>query len=461
MMTMKVIVQHWIDRLANAGSLSSDSEEERLRKAVLTFIATLIGIAAIIWGIAYVGLGFALSGSIPLSYAVISFSSLIYFFRTKRYGFFCFSQLFLILILPFLLQWSLGGFAAASAVMIWALLSPMGALMFAGPRQALPWFLAWGFLTIISGVADGRLSQHAATMSSAAGVTFYVMNLGSVSFIVFVLLQYFVRKRKEALNRLNSAQAQLISAGKMAALGNLVAGITHEINTPIGTINSATDIFNRGITKIIRILESDDGAENINNNKILKETIHILQQNIQNNVAATDRIVRVLESVKNFTRLDEAKLQKADIHKGIDSTLILIEHELKDRIKLIKDYGSIPEVLCYPGELNQMFMNLLVNAVQAIKAEGTITINTSLEDRHIKIRISDTGVGIAPEKLNHLFEPGFTSKQSRIQMRTGLYTSYNIVHKHQGEIHVYSEVGKGTTFTIVLPVNLEETVERT
>ncbi|MEE9170075.1 MAG: hypothetical protein V3U73_09930, partial [bacterium] len=347
MMTMKVIVQHWIDRLANAGSLSSDSEEEGLRKAVLTFVATLIGIAGLIWGIAYVALGLPFSGSIPLGYSVVSFGSLFYFFRTKRYGFFRFSQLFLILLLPFLLQWSLGGFAAASAVMIWALLSPMGALMFAGTRQALLWFLAFLLLTVISGILEGRLSQHAATMPPMVIVVFYVMNLGSVSFIVFVLLQYFVRKREEALNKLNAAQAQLISAGKMAALGNLVAGITHEINTPIGTINSATDIFKRGITKIIRILESDDGPENINNNKILKETIHILQQNIQNNVAATDRIVRVLESVKNFTRLDEAKLQKADIHKGIDSTLILIEHELKDRIKLIKDYGSIPEVLCY------------------------------------------------------------------------------------------------------------------
>jgi signal transduction histidine kinase len=235
----------------------------------------------------------------------------------------------------------------------------------------------------------------------------------------------------------------------------VVAGITHEINTPIGTINSATDIFNRGITKIIRILESDDGPENLNNNKILKETIHILQQNIQNNVTATDRIVRILDSVKNFTRLDESNLQKTNIHKGIDSTLTLIEYELKDRIKLIKDYGSIPKVLCYPGELNQMFMNLLRNAVQAIKGEGTITINTSLEDRHIKIRISDTGIGIAPEKLNQLFEPGFTSKQSRIQMRAGLYTSYNIVHKHHWEIKVESEVGKGTTFTIILPVDLK------
>jgi hypothetical protein len=217
---MKVIMQHWIDRLANTGSLSSDSEEERLRKAVLTFVATLIGIAALIWGIAYMALGRLFSGSIPLGYALVSFGSLFYFFRTKRYRFFRFSQLFLILLLPFLLQWSLGGFAAASAVMIWALLAPMGALMFAGTRQTLLWFLAFLLLTVISGILDGKLSQHAVTMPPMVYVVFYVMNLGAVSTIVFLLLQYFVRKREQAMKRLNASQAQLISAGKMVALGS-------------------------------------------------------------------------------------------------------------------------------------------------------------------------------------------------------------------------------------------------
>ena len=452
---MKEKLKHWIDQLANAGSLSSDSEEERLRKTMLVFVATLIGIAAIIWGTAYVALGLVISASIPLSYSVIAFSSFLYFLHTKRYRFFRFSQLFLILLLPFFLQWSLGGFAAASAVIIWAFLAPIGALMFAGTRQALPWFLAFMLLIVISGIFDGRFSQHTATMPPVVVVIFYVMNLGVVSSIVFVVLRYFVRKRIEALNRLNATQAQLIHAGKMGALGNLVAGITHEINTPISAINSTTDICNRGINKMIKILESNNGSKDNNNNKILMETIQIVQKNIQNNVPATHRIVRILQSVKNFTRLDEAELQKANIHDGIDSTLTLIEHELKGRIKIITEYGSIPEINCYPGELNQIFMNLLMNAVQAIKDEGTITINTSLEDHHIKIKISDTGAGIVPEKLNSLFEPGFTSKQSRIQMKTGLYTSYNIVHNHHGEINVHSKVGKGTTFTVCLPISYD------
>jgi len=337
--------------------------------------------------------------------------------------------------------------------MIWALLSPMGALMFAGPRQALSWFLAFVLLTIISGLLDGKLSQHAAPISSTVGVVFYVMNIGCVSSIVFVLLRYFVRKREDALRSLNAAQAQLIHSGKMAALGNLVAGITHEINTPIGAINGAADIFNKGISKMVRILGEDHRPENTEHDAVLKKTARILQQNAETNMVATDRIAKILESVKNFSRLDEAEVKKADIHVGIDSALDLIEHELRDRIKLIKDYESVPAIYCRPGELNQVFMNLLMNAVQSIKDEGTITIRTSVDNSRIEIRISDTGIGIAPEQLAHLFEPGFTTKQSRIQMRTGLYTSYSIVQKHDGEIHVQSKLGQGTTFTVFLPIS--------
>lgn len=281
---MKEKLKHWIDQLSNVGSLSTDSEEEKLRKTTLVFVATLIGIAAIMWGTAYMALGLVISGSIPLSYSVISFSSFLYFLYTKRYYFFRFTQLFLILLLPFFLQWSLGGFSASSAVIVWAFLAPMGALMFAGTRQALPWFLAFVLLMVISGIFDGRFSQHTATISPMVAVIFYVMNLGVVSTIVFVVLRYFVRKRIETLNRLNATQAQLIHTGKMAALGNLVAGITHEINTPIGAINSATDICNWGITKIIKTLDSNNGSKDNNDNKILLETIHIVQQNIQNNV---------------------------------------------------------------------------------------------------------------------------------------------------------------------------------
>ncbi len=196
---MKKRLRNWIHRLANAGSLPADTQEQRLRKAILVFLVTIYCIAGALWGIAYLALTLPLSGSIPLGYTVVSGSSLLYFFRTKRYGFFRFSQLLLILFLPFLLHCSLGGFAASSVVMIWAILSPVGALMFVGTRQAVPWFLAYLVLMVLSGILDEKLAQHAAAIPSLIVIIFFVMNVGGVSTIVYVLLQYFVREREQAM----------------------------------------------------------------------------------------------------------------------------------------------------------------------------------------------------------------------------------------------------------------------
>jgi len=263
---------------------------------------------------------------------------------------------------------------------------------------------------------------------------------------------------EQTLDQLNATQAQLIQSGKMVALGQLVAGIAHEINTPIGAIKSAADVFERVTAKVMQILESDEVPDNIKNNKELLAAIEALKQNTQNTVIGTDRILKIIHSLKNFTRLDEASFQKANIHDGLDSTLTLLEHDIKDGIRVVKEYGLIPEIYCYPNELNQVFMNLLMNGLQAIKEKGTLTIKTQTDDGHIKIKISDTGKGIPQEKIEQLFEPGFTNKHSRVRMRTGLYTSYNIVHKHKGAIKVESELGNGTSFIISIPDNLDKSI---
>ncbi len=194
-------IQHLIDRLAALGTLPTDTEEGRLQKALLTFIATLIGLAAVLWGSVYLFLGLYVAGAIPLGYALSSAISLTYLGVTKRYHLFRFIQLFLILILPFLLQWSLGGFADASAVIIWALLAPIGALMFSGPRPAVPWFIAFLALTVFSRVIHPWLPTRTAEVPFLFAQVFYVMNLGVVSSIIFVLLQFFVREREKAKAR--------------------------------------------------------------------------------------------------------------------------------------------------------------------------------------------------------------------------------------------------------------------
>lgn len=207
---MNASLKHFIYRLANAGSLPSDSNEWRLRKAILIFLASIYCIAGVFWGISYLALGLTTAGLIPLSYSLLSGCSIYVFFRTKRYGLFCFVQLFFILILPFLLQYSLGGFAASSAVMIWAILSPIGALMFTRVSRALPWFFAYLFLMIISGVYDSAMATHAVNIPSTVSVLFFVMNLGGVSIIAYVLLRFFVLEREQAMAVLDTAHKEVI-----------------------------------------------------------------------------------------------------------------------------------------------------------------------------------------------------------------------------------------------------------
>ncbi|MGD9182965.1 MAG: PP2C family protein-serine/threonine phosphatase [Desulfobacterales bacterium] len=197
------IIDFWIERLSKAGSLKTDSEEQRLHKAVLIFLAVIYTVAGIIWGSGYLLLGLPVSGSIPLSYAFISATSLLYFFKTKHFKFFCRSQLTLILVLPFLLQWSLGGFIASGAVVLWSILSPIGALMFAGTTRSIPWFIAYVLLMVISGFQSGGGSWQQGTLSNTLVVASFVMNIGGVSAIVFILLRYFVHAREQAMAALD------------------------------------------------------------------------------------------------------------------------------------------------------------------------------------------------------------------------------------------------------------------
>ncbi|MFC1717401.1 ATP-binding protein [Candidatus Poribacteria bacterium] len=260
------------------------------------------------------------------------------------------------------------------------------------------------------------------------------------------------RELAESLQQLKETQDQLIVKEKMAALGGLVAGVAHEVNNPIGAVNSSTDILARCVNRIKTLIETSRSIEDLRNDERLQRSMEALNANNKTIATASDRIARIAESLKNFARLDEAELQNADIHEGIDSALTLIDHEFGDKVSVIKEYGDIPSILCYPGELNQAFMHLLRNAGQSIEDKGTIRIATSVDEGHIKISISDTGKGIPPENLSRIFDPGFTTQGGGIGIGTGLSMVYNIVHKHQGDIRVNSKVGEGTEFIISLPI---------
>ncbi len=261
--------------------------------------------------------------------------------------------------------------------------------------------------------------------------------------MLFKKLETQNQELETALFELKETQAQLIQSEKMASLGQLVAGIAHEINTPVAAINSNVELTNKYLQKLLTVDHMPDTAKNIvvtidSTGEITKEAIK--------------RINGMVKALKNFVRLDEAEQKEADIHQGIESTLLLTKHETKDRIKIIKEFNEITPIKCYPNLLNQVFMNLIINASQSIENQGEITIKTHSDTTHIYIEISDTGCGIAQKNLNKIFEPGFTTKQAGMGTGLGLFICYKIIEKHKGQIIVKSQPGKGSRFIIKLPI---------
>jgi len=256
---------------------------------------------------------------------------------------------------------------------------------------------------------------------------------------------------QELLEELRRTQAQLVQSEKMAALGKLVAAVVHEMNTPLGTLNGTVDVSMRSITHILDVLEKSRTLEEAKQSKQFQDSARALRSITPVSQAASNRISRIMDSLKSFTRLDQAPLQTVDLHEALETTLTLMEHILRDRIRVEKKYSDIPQVVCYPGELNQVWMNLLSNASQAIEENGTIAVRTVAEGEDVRVEIADTGVGIPRERIYHLFDPRFSSRGERVKAGMGLFISYNIVRKHGGEIKIESELGRGTTVTVILP----------
>jgi len=257
----------------------------------------------------------------------------------------------------------------------------------------------------------------------------------------------------ELLEQLKSAQLQLVHSEKMASLGRLVAGITHEINSPIAAVNSTNDVTVRLIQKLENTIQEN---KKLTSNGEFGNSLTLIKQNTDIVAQAADRIKTLVDSLKKFTGLDAAQLRKTDLHESIESVLVLLTKEIGEHISVKKEYGDLPQVFCYPSQINQVFMSLLSNAVQSIESSGEVRICTSTKDDAVCIEISDTGRGIPKERLEHLFEFDFSVQRERVKLASGLVTAHNIVKSHKGEIEVKSEVGKGSTFTIFLPVDFRK-----
>ena len=285
-----------------------------------------------------------------------------------------------------------------------------------------------------------------------------------------------ITERKQAQEDKEKLQAQLLQSEKMASVGQLAAGIAHEINNPTGFISSNLNTlkdYQNDITRLSRLyrkliadLRDTIAKENLPSSiaKQVEEIVDLeteadidyvlndLPALIEDSQEGTERIKKIVVDLKDFAHPGEDKLSSADINKGLDSTLNVVWNELKYKATVTKDYGDLPLISCYPQQLNQVFMNILVNAAQAIEKQGEIKIVTRALDEYAEIKISDTGAGIPEENLSKIFDPFFTSKEVGKGTGLGLNVAYNIIKKHEGTIDVESTVGEGTTFTIRIPV---------
>jgi len=265
----------------------------------------------------------------------------------------------------------------------------------------------------------------------------------------------------EAYRQLKSTQSQILQQEKMASVGQLAAGVAHEINNPMGFISSNLTTLKRYQGKLIdylRLLEKcgqeSEQRQQQKEYKTKQKIDYILEDIvdlIDESSDGAERVKKIVQNLKSFSRVDQSDCVLADINECLESTLAIAWNEIKYKSTLEKDFGPLPLLTCYPQQLNQVFLNILINAAQAIKENGVIRIKTWAGEQTINISISDNGSGIAPAVKRRIFEPFFTTKEVGEGTGLGMSISYEIIKKHGGQIHVDSEEGDGTTFTIVLP----------
>jgi len=277
-------------------------------------------------------------------------------------------------------------------------------------------------------------------------------------------------EQKALIIKLQEAHDQLLQSEKMASIGQLAAGVAHEINNPVGYISSNLGTLQGYVQDTFKLIDAYEAlrpklaaaGEAVQAIQAVKEDLDLdyLRQDmvelLQESQEGVQRVRQIVKDLKEFSHVDDGEWQWADVREGLDSTLNIVYNELKYKAEVVKDYGDIPQIECLMSQLNQVFMNLLVNAAHAIEERGVVTIRTGAEADWVWVEIADTGKGIAPEQMNRIFEPFFTTKPVGKGTGLGLSLSYGIVQKHGGRIDVESEVGKGTAFRVWLPIRQSE-----
>jgi len=278
-------------------------------------------------------------------------------------------------------------------------------------------------------------------------------------------VQRALAELKNAHEELKASQLKILQQEKMASIGQLAAGVAHELNNPMSFISSNLGTLDKYVNRLSDFIqvqaqslefvtddaiirEIDEKRKELKINHILEDVKMLLKESLE----GSDRVKRIVSELNSFSRMDEEEYKKANINECIESAITIVWNELKYKSTLKKEYGELPPITCYPRQMNQIFVNLLINAVNSIVDKGVITIKTWHKNGFVWMEVSDTGAGIPQQNLVRIFEPFFTTKEAGKGTGLGLSITYEIVQRHKGEITVESEVDKGTAFTIKIPV---------
>ncbi len=316
------------------------------------------------------------------------------------------------------------------------------------------------FVDAHGGITWGSVAMRA-LRDSAGTIDFLVLIVEDITFLKDreAQLGQALDDQIELNERLEETRNQLVQSEKMASIGQLAAGVAHEINNPVGFVSSNLGVLERYLAGLLAAVEH--AREHFGSDRAFADCLSQLEFDyiredapalLEESKDGIARVRKIVQDLKDFSRVGESDWQWADLHQGLDSTLNIVWNEIKYTATLEKCYGDLPRILCLPSQLNQVFLNLLVNAAHAISGHGVITVSTGAEAEQVWVEIRDTGCGIAPEHMGKLFDPFFTTKPIGKGTGLGLSLAFSIVRKHGGRIDVQSDVGVGTSFRVVLPI---------
>lgn len=303
-----------------------------------------------------------------------------------------------------------------------------------------------------------RLAREVASLSQALKIELAEKKLAEEA------LRVEKAEQQLLIDRLEEAHNQLLQSEKMASIGQLAAGVAHEINNPVGYVNSNLGALQQYVDKLLKLLgtyeryEAELSPESRETLTALKQDIDFdyLRQDIadllKESLGGLQRVKRIVQDLKDFSHVGDSEFHQANLQEGLESTLNVVWNELKYKAEVVRDYQPLPEIECIPSQINQVFMNLLVNAAQAIPERGRITLRTQDLGEGVCVEISDTGTGIPQDLIKRIFDPFFTTKPVGKGTGLGLSIAHGIIRKHHGRLEVASEAGVGTTFRIILPV---------